>query len=204
MKNFFKFINMFIIADIFKDIMETQIERVYLAGFMTSGKSTIGPILANVLGWKFVDLDRIIEEKEDKTVVEIFESEGEEYFRNMEHDFLIRFSNEQKLILSLGGGTIASDRNLKILKSSGKIVYLKSSPKMIYQRIKDKIDRPIFRDLVLAENSKPQDFIDRIEKYLKMREPYYLEADIHIDTDQSSIGVTVDKLAKLLARVING
>ncbi len=195
---------MVIIADIFKEIMETQIERVYLSGFMTSGKSTIGPILANVLGWKFIDLDRIIEEKEDKTVVEIFESEGEEYFRNMEHDFLIRFSNEKKLILSLGGGTIAFDRNLKILKSSGKIVYLKSSPEMIYQRIKNKIDRPIFRDLVLAENSKPQDFIDRIEKYLKMREPYYLKADIHIDTDQSSIGVTVDKLAKLLSRVING
>jgi len=58
--------------------------------------------------------------------------------------------------------------------------------------------------LVLSENVKPQDFIDRIEKYLKKREPYYLAADIHIDTDKSSIGVTVDKLSNILSRVING
>jgi len=184
--------------------METPIERIYLTGFMTSGKSTIGPILANVLGWEFKDLDRIIEEHENKSVVEIFKNNGEDYFRNLEHEFLIKFSNKRKLILSLGGGTIAFDRNLKLLKDSGKIVYLKSSSEMIYQRIKNKIDRPIFRDLVLDENSKPQDFIDRINKYLEKREPYYLEAHIHIDTDKSSIGVTVDKLAKLLSRVING
>ena len=105
--------------------METPIEQVYLTGFMTSGKSTIGPILANVLGWEFKDLDRVIEEHENKTVVEIFETNGEEYFRNLEYKFLIEFSNERKLILSLGGGTIAFDRNLKLLKDSGKIVYLK-------------------------------------------------------------------------------
>ena len=184
--------------------METQIERIYLTGFMTSGKSTIGPILANVLGWEFNDLDRVIEEQENKTVVEIFEHNGEDYFRNLEYKLLNQFSTQKRLILSLGGGTIAFDRNLEILKGSGKIVYLKSSPEMIYKRVKNKIDRPIFRDLVLSDNSKPQDFIDRIQKYLKKREPYYLEADIQIDTDQSSIGVTVDKLAKLLSRVING
>ncbi|MDA3861986.1 MAG: shikimate kinase [Melioribacteraceae bacterium] len=183
--------------------METQIERIYLTGFMTSGKSTIGPILANVLGWEFNDLDRVIEDKEGKTVVEIFNTNGEEYFRDLEHNLLSTFSTSKKLILSLGGGTIAFDRNLEILKNSGKIVYLKSSPEMIYKRIKNKIDRPIFRDLVLSENPKPQDFIDRIDKYLTLREPYYLEADIHIDTDQSSIGITVDKLAKLLNRVIH-
>ena len=183
--------------------MKSPTEIIYLTGFMTSGKSTIGPILANVFGWEFNDLDRVIEEQEGKSVVDIFETKGEEYFRNVEHDLLSKFSNNKNLILSLGGGTIASDRNLKILKSSGKIVYLKSSPEMIYQRIKNKIDRPIFRDLVLSDNPQPQDFIDRIEKYLTMREPYYLQADIHIDTDQSSIGITVDKLAKSLKRVLN-
>jgi len=111
--------------------METPIERVYLTGFMTSGKSTVGPILANVLGWEFKDLDRVIEEQENKTVVEIFESNGEDYFRDLEHELLNKFSNEKKLILSLGGGTIAFDRNLKVLKNSGKIVYLKSSSEMI-------------------------------------------------------------------------
>lgn len=183
--------------------MTTIVERIYLTGFMTSGKSTIGPILANVLGWKFYDLDRVIEELEKTTVVDIFEQKGENYFREIEHTFLQKFSNSKKLILALGGGTIAFERNLKLLSNSGKVVYLKSSPEIIYKRIKNKIDRPIFRDLVLSENSKPEDFIERINKLLKEREPYYLTADICIDTDKTSIGVTVDKLAKILTRVID-
>lgn len=183
--------------------MAASVERIYLTGFMTSGKSTIGPILANVLGWDFKDLDRVIEELEGNSVVDIFNEKGENYFRDVEHSFLQKFSNSKKLILSLGGGTIAFERNLELLSSSGKIVYLKSSPEMIYKRIKNKIDRPIFRDLVLSENPKPEDFIERINRILKEREPYYLSADICIDTDQTSIGVTVDKLAKILTRVIN-
>ncbi len=170
---------------------------------MTSGKSTIGPILANVLGWEFVDLDNAIEEHENKSVVEIFEKNGEEYFRNLEHDLLLKFSQSDNLVISLGGGTMAYKRNLDILKKNGTIVYLKSSPEMIYKRIKNKIDRPIFRDLVLAENSRPKDFINRITEIMKEREPYYIQADIHINTDITSIGVTVDKLAKLLQRGIN-
>jgi shikimate kinase len=170
---------------------------------MTSGKSTIGPILANVLGWDFKDLDQVIEEHENKSVVQIFESEGEEYFRNMEYHFLNKFAKEQCLVLSLGGGTMAFDRNISILKNSGITVYLKSSPNMIYQRIKNKIDRPIFRDLVLSDNPQPHQFIERIEKFLAKREPYYLQANIHINTDHSNIGVTVDKLAKILSREIN-
>lgn len=183
--------------------METPIKIIYLAGFMTSGKSTIGPILANVFGWDFKDLDAVIETHEKNTIVGIFENKGEEYFRDIEHSHLKRLSTKKRLILALGGGTMASDKNLAVLKKTGKTIYLKSSPEMIYQRIKNKIDRPIFRDLVLSEKSKPQDFIDRIDYYLKKREPYYLEADIHVSTDESNIGVTVDKLAKLLSRVID-
>ncbi len=183
--------------------MEKEIKIIYLTGFMTSGKSTIGPILANVLGWEFKDLDQVIEENEKKSVVQIFETDGEEHFRKLEHDFLAQFSKDESLVLSLGGGTMAFDRNLTILKNSGLIVYLKSSPNMIYQRIKNKIDRPIFRDLVLSENPQPHQFIERIEKYLSKREPYYLQADIHIDTDHTNIGITVDKLAKIINRELN-
>ncbi len=184
--------------------METAIKRIYLTGFMTSGKSTIGPILANVIGWEFFDLDREIEEMESKTVVEIFETNGEEYFRDIEHRLLLDLSKKTNIILSLGGGTMAFDSNLSILKKTGMTVYLKSSPEMIYQRIKNKIDRPIFRDLVLSGNAKPADFIERIENLLEKREPYYLQSDICIDTDLSNIGLTVDKLAKTLIKAING
>ena len=167
---------------------------------MTSGKSTIGPIVANVHGWEFVDLDRAIENREQKSVVEIFEQNGEEYFRNLEHELLAEFSKSENLVIALGGGTMAHKRNLDILKNSGTIVYLRSSPEMIYKRLRNKIDRPIFRDLVLSGNSKPKDFIDRIKKLMNEREPFYSQADIYINTDETPIGITVDKLVNLLKR----
>jgi shikimate kinase len=183
--------------------MSSKVERLYLTGFMTSGKSTIGPILANVIGWTFKDLDKVIEEAEGKKIVDIFKEDGEEYFRELEYKLLLEFSGYKNLVLSLGGGTIISERNLKLMKSTGKIVYLKSSPEMIYQRIKNKIDRPIFRDLVLSGNAKPQDFIDRITKLLEEREPYYSSADFFIDTDKTRIGITVDKLERIIRKHIH-
>lgn len=183
--------------------MNFKVERLYLTGFMTSGKSTIGPILANVIGWTFKDLDREIEKIENKKVVEIFESNGEEYFRSIEHKLLSEFSRQNNLVLSLGGGTIIIQKNLELMKNSGKIIYLKSSPEMIYQRIKNKIDRPIFKDLVLSEKSRPQDFIDRIKNLQQEREPFYSSADFFIDTDKTRIGVTVDKLVKIIRKHIH-
>ncbi len=182
--------------------MSSKVERLYLTGFMTSGKSTIGPILANVIGWTFKDLDKVIEEVEGRKIVDIFKEEGEEYFRELEYKLLLEFSTQKNLVLSLGGGTIVSEKNLELMKSTGKIVYLKSSPEMIYQRIKNKIDRPIFRDLVLSGNATPKDFIDRITKLLKEREPYYSAADFFIDTDKTRIGITVDKLKKIIRKHI--
>ena len=106
----------------------------YLTGFMAAGKSTIGPILANTLGWNFYDLDKEIEKQVGMKVVEIFREKGEEYFRNAETEILKKLSTEDEAIISLGGGAIASNDNFKIIKSTGKIIYLKFSPEMAYKR----------------------------------------------------------------------
>lgn len=169
---------------------------------MTSGKSTIGPILANVLGYDFYDLDKEIEKMESKTVVEIFETEGEEYFRKIESELLQKYSGLSNVIISLGGGTITIPDNLTLMKKSGKIVYLKVSPNNLYKRLKNKIDRPLFRDLVLNENSE-DDFITRIKEMLEKRKTFYEKADIIINTDYTPIGVTVDKLAAKLSRYLH-
>jgi shikimate kinase len=171
-----------------------MISRIYLTGYMTSGKSTIGPILANVIGWDFYDLDQVIEVEQSKSVVEIFEDSGEDFFRELEAKTLTRLSQLDNVIISLGGGTISSNNNFSIIKNSGKLIYLKVSPDIIYQRIKNKINRPLFRDLVLSENSE-DDFLNKIK--------YYEKADITINTDQTRIGVTVDKLAQQIRRMIN-
>ena len=178
-----------------------MLQRIYLTGFMTSGKSTLGKILANVLGWNFYDLDKEIEHDEDKRVTEIFESEGEPYFRDIESKKLKHLSQEINVIISLGGGTIVNDDNVKFITQNGKLIYLKVDPEIIYSRIKKKTDRPLFKEFVLAENSK-EDFISKIKQMLGEREQYYNKADLVFDVDNSPIGITVDKLAKIISRVI--
>jgi shikimate kinase len=176
-------------------------ERIYLTGFMTSGKSTLGKILANVLGWNFYDLDKEIEKKENKKVTEIFETNGEKYFRDIESQMLKYLSIDKKVVISLGGGTIVNDDNVKFITQNGKLIYLKVQPEIIYTRLKKKTDRPLFKEFVLAENSK-EDFINKIESMISEREKYYNKADLVFDVDNSPIGLTVDKLEKIVNRMI--
>ncbi|MEW6506478.1 MAG: shikimate kinase [Bacteroidota bacterium] len=177
-------------------------KRIYLTGFMTSGKSTLGPILANVLGLDFYDLDREIEKEENLTVIEIFEKKGEEYFRHVESKILKNLSAKNNIIISLGGGTIICKNNYDLMKATGKIIYLKVSPGNLYRRLKNKIDRPLFRDLVLAENPQ-EDFINRIKELLEKRSVFYEKADLSINTDINPIGITVDKIAKKIIGLFN-
>ncbi|WKZ68887.1 MAG: shikimate kinase [Melioribacteraceae bacterium] len=176
---------------------------IYLTGFMTSGKSTIGPILANVLGWNFYDLDKVIEEKENKSVVEIFDINGEAYFRDVENKTLKELSEQANTVIALGGGTLTNDENLDIIKNSGILVYLKVSPEVLYKRLRNKIDRPLFKDLVLGEKSE-EEFVQKIEDLLERRENYYNKADLIINTDETRIGYTVDKIAKQILSLLNG
>jgi len=169
---------------------------------MTSGKSTIGPILANVLGMEFFDLDKEIEKEEKQTVVEIFEKKGEHYFRETEFKILKKLSVHDKVVVSLGGGTITNRININLLKETGKIVYLKVSPNILYKRLKNKIDRPLFRDLVLGEKSE-EFFLERIKELLDKRKEYYEQADLIIETDLQPIGKTVDKVAKKIKVLFN-
>ena len=182
--------------------MSVKTKRIYLTGFMTSGKSTIGPILANSLGWDYYDIDREIEADNGKTVVKIFETEGEDYFRDQETKKLTELSQKDNLIIALGGGTIVNEENFKIIKATGKLIYLKVTPEAIYQRIKHKLDRPLFKDLVL--NEKPEEeFLKRIKDILVERSSYYESADITIDTGQQRIGLTIDNLVKKISRMLN-
>ncbi|MBK7104229.1 MAG: shikimate kinase [Ignavibacteriae bacterium] len=178
-----------------------MIERIYLTGFMTSGKSTLGRILANCIGWNFFDLDVEICVDEKKTVTEIFDTNGENYFRNIESLKLRNLSAHKNVVISLGGGTLISDENVKFIKENGHLIYLRVSPEVIYTRIKKKTDRPLFKELVIAENPK-EVFLNKINNMLSEREPYYQQANLIFDVDNSPIGQTVDRFVKIINRVI--
>ena len=163
---------------------------------MGAGKSTVGPILANTLGWDYFDLDMVIEQQLGKKIKTIFEESGEPYFRQVEHEVLKKLSQNKDAIISLGGGTIASQNNLNIIKGTGKVVYLKASVDSIYKRVAFKRDRPNL--LIDGEEFSKEKLMQKIDSLFRAREKFYNKADITIDTDDISIGVTVDKIAKII------
>ncbi len=168
-------------------------EVVYLTGFMGSGKSTIGQILANVMGWAYYDLDELIEQDSKLSIPEIFENYGEAYFRKKETEILFSAVKDDKIIISLGGGTILNEENFNFLKRTGLIVYLKSSPESIYKRLRKKMNRPLIKDLVLSNASKTE-FIEKIIELLEQREKFYEKADLICSTDNFRLGITVDEI----------
>jgi shikimate kinase len=171
---------------------------IYFTGFMGSGKSTIGPILANTLGWDFFDLDKVIEKKAGKKVRVLFEENGEDYFRKIETETLKELSAAPgRLIVSLGGGTIANEENLKILKSTGTIIYLKITQKAAFERLKFKRDRPALIDKN-SEDIYEDNLSDKINKMIKSRAKFYEQADFTISSDSSSVGKTVDTIVKII------
>lgn len=170
---------------------------IFLTGFMGSGKSTIGPILANTIGYSFVDLDLLIEQKKKRKIGDIFKEEGEKAFREMERTFLKEIAGTPRSVISLGGGTITDQESLDLVKESGVLVYLKADPEYIYKRLRTKSDRPMLRtaegDLMDAEQLQL-----RIEELLTKRKGYYEQAHVIIHTDDKKIGNTIDELVKML------
>lgn len=164
---------------------------------MAAGKSTVGPILANTIGWEFLDIDKEIERKSGKKITRIFSENGEAFFRKLENETLKEISKLSKHIIALGGGTIASEENLRIIKESGILIYLQSSPETAYRRLRYKRDRPA---LLFEGEDEPtkEAFIKRIEELLESRKMYYEKSDIIIDTDFIPVGRTVDRIALII------
>lgn len=172
-------------------------ERVYLTGFMGSGKSTIGPILANTIGFDFVDLDRAIEESEGKSVTRVFQEDGEQYFRGVERSMLERLSTRPNLVVSLGGGTLSDRASLATVTSSGILVYIKISTELLFKRLQNRSDRPLLMGSDGNRLSGPE-LRERIESLAREREPLYAHADVTIEADERRVGITVDRVVRIL------
>lgn len=177
---------------------EKNTSRIFLVGFMGSGKSTLGPILANALGYSFYDIDTLIEEKAHKTIPEIFQSEGERAFRELERATLQEVTTYANAVIALGGGTIANAENLELAKNNGILVYLKISPEEALARVQHhRTDRPMLKDANGIPLSGTQ-LEQRITELLLQREKYYTQSDITIVANNQRVGVTVDEIVKKL------
>ncbi len=164
---------------------------------MGSGKSTLGPILANTLGYGFVDVDRMIEERSGKSIGDVFQVLGEKEFRQMERETLLEIVRMHETVVSLGGGAIANEENFQLLHAHGIIVYLRMSPEEATRRMRHKVNRPLLKGTdgeLLDENA----LREKITDLMRRREEFYARADVIIQTEHQRIGATVDDLVKQL------
>ncbi|MBI3003797.1 MAG: shikimate kinase [Ignavibacteriales bacterium] len=168
---------------------------------MGSGKSTIGPILANTIGFEYVDVDRLIEKKTDKRIIDIFAEAGERTFRDVERQTLQEVSSLDAAVVSLGGGTIANDENFELIHNHGVIVYLQLSPEEILQRVHRRTDRPLLKDSK-GNLLNGAELDARIRELLNIREQFYSRADIIVPADKKKVGATVDEIVRRLKGLV--
>jgi len=119
------------------------VSHVFLVGFMGSGKSTVGGILAGRLGLPFIDLDRAIERRAGMSVADIFASRGEPGFRDLEYQELGRFEGAEPAVVACGGGVVVEDRCRALLKRLGRVVYLRVTADEALARIGSTEGRPL-------------------------------------------------------------
>lgn len=174
---------------------------IFLTGFSGSGKSTIGPLLANSLGYDFLDLDKEIERIADKSINRIFDEKGEEHFRALELSALQRIVDRKDLVVSLGGGVLQSDNCFSLVISSGTLVYLHSSPLVLAKRLSHKTDRPLMKG-ENGERLSREEIEKKILALLEKREPRYKTAQIMVETDTKRIGSTVEELTRKIERYV--
>lgn len=150
--------------------------KIYLIGFMGSGKSTMGRKLSASLGWSFVDLDRMIEEEAGMNIPDIFFFKGEDYFRNVETKLLRSLESVNEAVVSTGGGTPCYHDNMDFMLRTGLTIYLKLTPAQLKSRLKKSADkRPLLRN-VTEENLE-----NYIQLKLAEREVWYNKAEIIVD-----------------------
>ncbi|MFH4967623.1 shikimate kinase [Gaetbulibacter sp. M240] len=170
---------------------------VVLIGYMASGKSTAGKLLAKIMGYDFQDLDDFIEEKEGKSITDIFALKGEIYFRKLESEYLSELLLEKDgLVLSLGGGTPCYGNNMATLLSHKKVktVYLRASLKALVGRlIHEKEKRPLISHLITEA-----ELTEFIAKHLFERRTFYEQAEITVSTDAKTVDTIIEDLLENL------
>ena len=152
--------------------------NIVLIGFMGAGKSTISDFLKTVFAMEIVEMDQIIAERQGMSISDIFETYGEEYFRDLETNLLIEMQSRTNVVISCGGGVPMRERNVVEMKKNGRVILLTAKPETILERVKDNHDRP------LLEGNKTVPYIAQLME--KRREKYEAAADIVIETDGKS------------------
>jgi shikimate kinase len=154
-----------------------KIQNIALIGFMGTGKSAVGRLLAEALHFRFIDTDELIEQHTGKTVSRLFEEDGETVFRDWEWLVVEDLKKLKRAVIATGGGVGANEKNLASLKQHALVVCLWAAPQIIWSRVGTQTHRP------LLQTANPQ---EKIRELLKVREPFYRQADVLVNTEVRS------------------
>lgn len=159
--------------------------KIFLIGFMGSGKTTMGKKLASYLRYKFIDLDHYLEDKAGMSINEFFKLHGEKAFREFEREIIQASDFDENTVVATGGGAPCHFDNMAQLNKKGRTVYIKMPPKALAGRLKNATDRPLISGL------SEQELVGFITEKLKEREPFYEQARFIVN----GIDLTAEKLA---------
>lgn len=167
-------------------------KNIILIGFMGTGKSSVGALLASKLGASFIDLDNAVESKYDMTISEMFEKYGEDFFRKCEKETVKEIASRKNTVIATGGGTVKDEENREILSDCGFIVALKASADVVYERTVKEGTRPLLDNLNEVDRRK------KIADLMQERQSIYETADLSILTDDMSPMQAVDEIMRFL------
>jgi shikimate kinase len=157
---------------------DRRLVNLALIGFMGTGKTSVGRHVAEQLGFEFIDTDELIQADTGRTIADIFARDGEPAFRALEKQLVRKLSLREKTLIATGGGLPTNEENLAALKSFALVICLWASPEKIWERVKNQSHRPLLHD------ADPQ---KKIRELLAVREPFYRQADVLINTDLRSV-----------------
>ncbi|MBI2066496.1 MAG: shikimate kinase [Deltaproteobacteria bacterium] len=156
---------------------------------MGTGKTVVGKMLAEKLSYQFLDTDQMVEQEAKKTVMEIFEREGETSFRRREKEMVKKALQKEKVVISTGGGAVMDPENLALFKENGLLIALSATPEVIYERVRSMKTRPLLKD---------RDELQTIKNLLSSRSPFYQKADLILDSSGNHLESVVSEIMKAL------
>ena len=176
-------------------VLPDGLRNIALTGFMAVGKTVVGRRLARRLKWRFVDLDRVIEEAEGMKVQEIFGRKGEAFFRELEKQKLSKVLCRERQVIATGGGAVLDEGNLRLLKEKSLLICLTATPETLLRRSGGGKGRPLLEG---GERER------RIGELLSQRGKSYAQAHASIATGSLTVDQVVDKVIEALATVKTG
>lgn len=168
--------------------------NIVLIGYRGAGKTVVGKRLASQLGMKFVDIDHLIEERFQKRIIEIVESQGWDHFRNIEKRLIQEISKQDHLVIAPGGGAVLDVNNIIALRKKGFIIWLKAEPEILYKRLEE--DQTSMSQRPPLTN---KGFLEEINEVIAERNHLYEWAsEAQLDTSTLSVEMVVDRVLSLL------